>query len=87
MYLTMHLSVADNARDAVLLHVSASSEGQEWGNKTGSMTKRAKHQILANSEVCVPIVLLVPLNIAAVMYYVYVKHFTNISTSNALILL
>jgi hypothetical protein len=29
------MSVADNAGNAVLLHVSASSERQEWGNKTG----------------------------------------------------
>jgi hypothetical protein len=29
------LSVADNAGDAVVLHVSASSEGQELGKKTG----------------------------------------------------
>jgi len=29
------LSAADNARDAVLLHVFASSERQECGNKTG----------------------------------------------------
>jgi hypothetical protein len=62
MSLTKYLSVADNARDAVLLHVSASNERQECRNKSGAMTKRAKHQILANSEVCVPIVLLVSFN-------------------------
>jgi hypothetical protein len=37
MSLTKYLSVADNARDAVLLHVSASTERQEWGNETGLM--------------------------------------------------
>jgi hypothetical protein len=62
MSLTKDLSVADNARDAVLIHVSTSNERQECGNKTGAMTKRAKHQILANSEVCMSIFLLVPLN-------------------------
>ena len=38
--LTQYLSDADNARDAVLLHVSASSERQEQRNKTGAMTKK-----------------------------------------------
>jgi hypothetical protein len=37
--LTQYLSVADNARDAVLLHVSASSERQQQRNETGAMTK------------------------------------------------
>jgi hypothetical protein len=37
--LTHYLSVADNARDVVLLHVSASSERQEQRNKTGVMKK------------------------------------------------
>jgi len=32
------LSVADNARDAVLLHVSASSKRQKRGNKRGPVT-------------------------------------------------
>jgi hypothetical protein len=37
------LPVADNARDVVLLHVSASSERQECGNKTEiKMTKNMK---------------------------------------------
>jgi hypothetical protein len=40
------LSVADYARDDVLLHVSASNERQECGNKTGAITKRREHQIL-----------------------------------------
>jgi hypothetical protein len=40
MSVTQYLSVADNARDAVLLHVSASSERQELGNETGAMTKK-----------------------------------------------
>jgi hypothetical protein len=33
------LSVADNARNAFLLHVSASSERQEWRNEKGAMKK------------------------------------------------
>jgi hypothetical protein len=46
MSLTKYLSVADNARDAVLLHVSDSSERQEWRDKTGLMTTTTAHQIL-----------------------------------------
>jgi len=44
--LTQYLSVADNARDAVLFHVSASSEKQKRRNETGAMTKTTEHQIL-----------------------------------------
>jgi hypothetical protein len=40
------LSVADNARDAVLLHVSAASERQEYGNERGTMTKKTERNIL-----------------------------------------
>jgi hypothetical protein len=36
------LSVADNAGDAVFLYVSASSERQECGNKTGIIRKKKK---------------------------------------------
>jgi hypothetical protein len=36
------LFVADNAGDAILLHVSASSEGQELGKETGIIRKRHK---------------------------------------------
>jgi hypothetical protein len=36
------LSVADDARDAVLLHVSASSERQESGNETELKEKGKK---------------------------------------------
>jgi hypothetical protein len=43
MSLTECLSVTDSARDGVL-RVSASSEGQEWGDKTGPMKKRTKRQ-------------------------------------------
>jgi len=39
------LSVADNARDAISLHVSASSERQECRTKAG-IKKRSKHEIL-----------------------------------------
>jgi hypothetical protein len=44
------LFVADDAGDAVLLHVSASSERQECGNKTG-LKKRTKHEILKHHNV------------------------------------
>jgi hypothetical protein len=44
------LSVADNAGDAVFLHISASSERQEWGNKT-RLKKRTKHEILKHHDV------------------------------------
>jgi hypothetical protein len=43
MSVTRYFSVADNARDAVVLHVSASSERQELGNETGAMTKKTGH--------------------------------------------
>jgi predicted MFS family arabinose efflux permease len=46
------LSVADNAGDAVFLHVFASSERQEWGNKTG-LKKRTKREILKHHDVYV----------------------------------
>ena len=52
--LTQYLSVADNARDGVLLHVSASSESQERRNQTGAMTKTTEHHILKNSHACCP---------------------------------
>jgi hypothetical protein len=44
--LTECLSVADSAREGVILHVSASNEGQEWGDETGQMKKGTKRQIL-----------------------------------------
>jgi len=47
---TQYLSVADNARDSVLLHVSASSEKQEWRNKTGAMTKTTELHKTAHSD-------------------------------------
>jgi len=40
------LCVADSARDVVLLQVSASSEGQEWGDEIWLIKKRTKRQIL-----------------------------------------
>ena len=51
------MSVADNARDAVLLHVSASSERQEFGNERGAMIKARERQILTHSDACGPSVL------------------------------
>jgi len=49
---TQYLSVADNARDAVLLHVSASSERQEWRNEATAMKKTTERHILTHSDVC-----------------------------------
>ena len=45
-----YLSVADNARDALFLHISASSERQEWGNKTGVITKTTEQRTLTHSD-------------------------------------
>jgi hypothetical protein len=55
--LTQYLSVADNARDAVLLHVSAASEKQERRNETGVMTKKKDRLILTHIYSCDPCVL------------------------------
>jgi hypothetical protein len=44
--LKQYLSVADNARDAVILHVSASSERQERRNERGAMMKKTECHIL-----------------------------------------
>ena len=55
--LTQYLCVADNARDAVLLHVSAASERKEQRNKTGTMTKTTECHILTQSDACGPSVL------------------------------
>jgi len=43
------LSVADNAGDAVLLHVSASSERQECGNKS-ELKKTTKRETLKQHD-------------------------------------
>ena len=51
LWLKQYLSVADNARDAVFLHVSAASERQERRNETGSMTKKTYRHILTHSNV------------------------------------
>jgi len=40
MSLTQYVSVPDNARDTVLIHVSASNEGQERKNQTDSMMRK-----------------------------------------------
>ena len=47
--LKQYLSVADNARDAVLLHVSTSSEKQEQRNKTGAMMKTTERHVLSHT--------------------------------------
>jgi hypothetical protein len=46
LLLKQYLSVADNARDAVFLHVSAANERQERRNQTGAMTKKTERHIL-----------------------------------------
>jgi hypothetical protein len=51
MSLTKYLSLTDNARDAVLLHVSASSKEQERGDKTGITKKIMERQIIKLSDV------------------------------------
>jgi hypothetical protein len=58
LHIANYLSVADNAGDAVLLHVSASSERQECGNKIG-LKKTKKHQILKRSHIYVAYFLVV----------------------------
>ena len=52
--LTQYLFVADNERDAVLIHVSSSSERQERRNKTGAMTQTTERHILTHSDACGP---------------------------------
>ena len=51
------LSVADNARYDVFLHVSASRERKERRNITGAMTKIIERHILTHSNICNPTVL------------------------------
>jgi hypothetical protein len=51
--LKQYLSAADNARDAVLLHVSASSERQEYRNGTSDMIKKEEQNTLKHSDACV----------------------------------
>jgi hypothetical protein len=46
------LSVADNARDALFLDVSASSERKETRNETGAMMKTTVQNMFTHSEVC-----------------------------------
>jgi len=46
------LSVPDNARDTVLIHVSASNEGQERKKERVSMMKKTERLILTYSDAC-----------------------------------
>jgi hypothetical protein len=55
--LTQYLSVADNARDVVLLHVPASSEKTRTRKETGAMTKTTERHMLTHSDACGPSVL------------------------------
>jgi hypothetical protein len=50
--LKQYFSVADNARGAVLLHVSASSERQERRNEIGALTKTTERHILKQKDAC-----------------------------------
>jgi len=50
--LKQYLSVADNARDVVLLHVSASSEREERRKETGAMKKTTEQHTFTHSEAC-----------------------------------
>ena len=52
------MSASDNAGDAVLLHVFASSERQECGNKT-VLKNRTKYQTLKHHDVCVSLCIVV----------------------------
>ena len=54
MSLTICLSVADAARDAVLLHVSSSSERQERKNGTGAMKKRTEQFLVTKCKAVTP---------------------------------
>ena len=49
--LMQYWSVADSARDAVFVHVSASSERQERGSKRGAKTKTTEQRTLTHSDV------------------------------------
>jgi hypothetical protein len=55
MSLTVYLSVADAARDVVLLHVSSSSERQERKNETGAMKKRTEHLLVTKCKAVTPL--------------------------------
>jgi len=52
MTLTQYFFVADNARDAVLLHVSASNERQEWRNETGLVKKATERHNFTHGDAC-----------------------------------
>jgi hypothetical protein len=45
-----YLSVADSAREADFIHVSASGERQEWPSKTGAITKTKEERMLTRSD-------------------------------------
>ena len=49
------MSVADTARDAVLLHVSVASERQEWRKETGAMKKRTEQLLVTQRNAVTPI--------------------------------
>jgi hypothetical protein len=52
--LKQYLSVLYNAKVAIFLHVSASSEGQERRNETSVMMKKTEHHILIYNDACGP---------------------------------
>ena len=57
--LTKFLSVADNEGDALLLHVSASNEVQEWRNEKDAMTQTTELHKVAHNDVCGPSILFI----------------------------
>jgi len=78
------LSVTDNAGDAVLLHVSASSERQKCGNKSG-LKKITKHDILKHHDVYVSFFVVVLFHRVSGYTFTVTSYFTSeyhIKTTN-----
>ena len=78
------MSAADNARDAVLLHVFASSERQECGNKTGLKT-RTNHEILKHYDVNVSLCIVVLFHTVSGYTFTFTSYFMSeyhIKTTN-----
>jgi len=74
--LTKYLSVTDNARDSVFLHVLASNERQECRNKTG-LKKRRKHDILKQHDVCVSIRIVVLFHTESGYTFTFTSYFMS----------
>jgi hypothetical protein len=74
--ITQYLSVADNARDAVFLHVSASSEKQERRNET-EIKKRTKHEILKHHDVYVSLCIVVLFHSVSGYTFTFTSYFMS----------